>query len=222
MEYHILCIEDDALISQYIADSLEKVGYVVTIAHDGETAMNLFDSQTFHLVLLDMMLPKKSGQECLIEIRKKSDVPIIVISALNDELIQISAFNQKVDDYVVKPFSITILEHKINAVLRRVYQVAPKIIETPNLKLIPENYELYYQDSLVDLTAKEFEIVHLMVSHPGRVFSREEILTILWGYDYFGDVRNIDVHIKNIRKKIYPELIKTVKSIGYKIGKENL
>lgn len=217
MTYTILLVEDEKEIRRAMTNFLRRESYQVVAVETGEEALHEFAKTDFHLVLLDMMLPGIGGEEVLEQIRRKSDVPILIISALNDELIQLDAFEQSVDDYVVKPFSMTILVHKIASLLRRVYEKQKAEIRYHELRLLVNNYEVYYQEQAVDLTVKEFEILQTMLLNSGKVYSREELLTVVWGYDYFGDSRNIDVHIKNIRKKLPIECIKTVKGIGYKV-----
>ncbi|MGX7417591.1 response regulator transcription factor [Carnobacterium gallinarum] len=217
MEYHILLVEDEKEIRTAMYNFLIREHYQVVAVETGEEALEQFKKADFHLVLLDMMLPGISGEEVLKQIRLNSDVPIMIISALNDELIQLDAFEQSVDDYVVKPFSMNILMHKIASLLRRVYEQQAKELVYRDLRLLVNNYEAYYQNELLDLTVKEFEILQTMLQNSGKVYTREELLTVVWGYEYFGDSRNIDVHIKNIRKKIKEDIIKTIKGIGYKV-----
>lgn len=217
MSYNILLVEDEKEIRQAMTNFLRREDYHVVAVETGEEALHEFAETDFHIVLLDMMLPGIGGEEVLKWIRRKSDVPILIISALTDELIQLDAFEQSVDDYIVKPFSMTILVHKIASLLRRVYEKQKKEIIYHDLRLLVNNYELYYQEQAVELTVKEFEILQTMLQNSGKVYSREELLTVVWGYDYFGDSRNIDVHIKNIRKKLPFDCIKTVKGIGYKV-----
>ena len=219
MDYHILLVEDEKEIRQAMTNFLIREGYQVTPVESGESGLEAFRQQTFHLILLDMMLPGIGGEEVLHKIRQTSDIPILIISALNDELIQLDAFEQQVDDYVVKPFSMNILVHKIASLLRRVYGEQKEEINYLDIKLIVNNYEVFVKDEEIELTAKEFEILQTMLLNPGKVYSREELLTVVWGYDYYGDSRNIDVHIKNIRKKIPFEFIKTIKGIGYKVDR---
>lgn len=217
MTYNILLVEDEREIRRAMTNFLRREAYEVVAVETGEEALQAFAQTDFHLVLLDMMLPGIGGEEVLEWIRRKSDVPILIISALNDELIQLDAFEQSVDDYIVKPFSMNILVHKIASLLRRVYEKQKKEILYGDLRLLVNNYEVYYQEQAVELTVKEFEILQTMLLNSGKVYSREELLTVVWGYDYFGDSRNIDVHIKNIRKKLPLECIKTIKGIGYKV-----
>jgi two-component system response regulator VanR len=216
---NILLVEDDFNIRQSIKTGLEKEGYQIIEAKDGEEALQLFAVHEIHLILLDIMLPKLRGESVLKKIRLESEVPILIISALNDELIQVEAFRNRVDDYVVKPFSLNILSYKIKSLLRRVYGEESNKIIYSDLLLLPENYEAYLAGEPIKLSAKDFDILQVMLSNQGRVYDREELITLVWGYEYYGDVRNIDVHIKNIRKKTWPELIRTVKGVGYKIEK---
>ncbi len=217
MDYQILLIEDEKVIAQAMTNFLIREGYGVTSVLSGEEGLEAFKNSGFHLILLDMMLPGINGEQVLKKIRQTSDIPILIISALDDELIQLDAFEQSVDDYVVKPFSMNILVHKIASLLRRVYGEQKEKIEYLQIKLVLNNYEVFFDNEIVELTAKEFEILQTMLLNPGKVYSREELLTLIWGYDYFGDSRNIDVHIKNIRKKLPIDFIKTIKGIGYKV-----
>lgn len=212
----ILVVEDELEIQKYINYSLIDEGFNVMACDNGEEALELFNKYDFDIVLLDMTLPGIGGEEVLESIRLKSEVPIIIISALNDELIQVNAFESKVDDYVVKPFSMPILIHKIKAILRRVSTIHNNLV-IDDLVLEVDNYIVKYKDLELDFTSKEFEILQLLMINIGKVFSREELLTIVWGYDFYGDSRNIDVHIKNIRKKLPIEIIKTIKGVSYRI-----
>lgn len=217
MSYKILLIEDEKEIRQAMSNFLERESYQVKAVETGEAGLDAFESEEFHLILLDMMLPGIGGEEVLEKVRRKSDVPILIISALTDELIQLDAFAQSVDDYVVKPFSMKILVYKIASLLRRVYEKQKQEINYRGLRLLINNYEVYYEEEAIDLTVKEFELLQTMLLSNGKVYSRDELLTVVWGYDYLGDSRNIDVHIKNIRKKLPIDCIKTIKGIGYKV-----
>ncbi|MBE9388423.1 response regulator transcription factor [Vagococcus salmoninarum] len=217
MSYKILLIEDEKEIRQAMSNFLERESYQVKAVETGEAGLEAFESEEFHLILLDMMLPGIGGEEVLEKVRRKSDVPILIISALTDELIQLDAFAQSVDDYVVKPFSMKILVYKIASLLRRVYEKQKQEINYRGLRLLINNYEVYYEEEAIDLTVKEFELLQTMLLSNGKVYSRDELLTVVWGYDYLGDSRNIDVHIKNIRKKLPIDCIKTIKGIGYKV-----
>ncbi|WP_375270022.1 response regulator transcription factor [Enterococcus sp. DIV0212c] len=218
--YHILVVEDDLSIQKAMVTFLKKEGYSVDYVSNGLDALELSKINKYHLILLDMMLPKKNGQEVLEEIRHESpEQPVVIISALDDEYIQMSAFVKKIDDYITKPFSMNILLFKINAILNRIYGKEEESIQIGNLNLYINQYEIYKDKVKVDVTPKEFEIVQAMFLNRGKVYSREELLTAVWGYDFLGDSRTIDVHIKNIRQKLGNNVIKTIKGIGYKVEK---
>nr|WP_207695315.1 response regulator transcription factor [Enterococcus sp. DIV0212c] len=220
MMYHILVVEDDLSIQKAMVTFLKKEGYSVDYVSNGLDALELSKINKYHLILLDMMLPKKNGQEVLEEIRHESpEQPVVIISALDDEYIQMSAFVKKIDDYITKPFSMNILLFKINAILNRIYGKEEESIQIGNLNLYINQYEIYKDKVKVDVTPKEFEIVQAMFLNRGKVYSREELLTAVWGYDFLGDSRTIDVHIKNIRQKLGNNVIKTIKGIGYKVEK---
>jgi two-component system response regulator VanR len=217
MQKQILLIEDDDVIHSSLKKFLLQEGYQVMSAYDGESALSLFEENEIHLILLDLIIPKLSGEMVLRQIRQKSKVPIIVISALNDEQTQQLAYMQAVDDYVTKPFSMKILLYKIAAVIRRVYVTDEETLTWRNVTLYAGKYKLYYNSKEVLLTAKEFQILEILMRNIGRIYTREQLLSILWDYDFDGYSRTIDVHIKNIRKKICPEIITTVTKIGYKV-----
>ncbi|MBC1292344.1 response regulator transcription factor [Listeria booriae] len=217
MEYKILLIEDQKDIREAIKSFLTREGYDVIDTESGERGLELFHLYKFHLVLLDIMLPNMSGEEVMKDIRKESDVPIIIISSLSDETFQLSAYAERADDYVVKPFSMNILAYKVSSVLRRVYAQEADIVVYEGIRLVVNNYEVYYNSKPVTLTAKEFELLQTMLLTKGKIYTREELIDIIWGYSYLGDTRTIDMHIKNLRKKFFPELISTVKGVGYRI-----
>ena len=217
MQKHILLIEDDEVIHASLRKFLSQEGYQVTSAFDGEEALFLFEEKEIDLILLDLIIPKLSGEIVLRQIRTKSKVPVIVISALNDEQTQQLAYMQEVDDYVTKPFSMKILLYKIAAVIRRAYALGEEILKWKNVVLYVGNYKVFHEGEEVILTAKEFEILEILMRNLGRIYTREQLLSILWEYDFDGYSRTIDVHIKNIRKKICPEIITTVTKIGYKV-----
>lgn len=218
--YSILLIEDDVEINNSIARQLQREGYKVVQSYDGKQGIEAFKNQTFDLILLDMLLPKIAGEYILSEVRETSDIPIIVISALKDEMMQYKAYENNVDDYVVKPFSLNILNYKIKAIFRRLGKLHHSVLSQGLLEIRTEDYYVAYDGKEISLTTKEFEILQLLMMNPGRVYSRDEIIIILWGYDFYGDTRNVDVHIKNIRKKIVVNNIRTIKGVGYRIDKE--
>ncbi|MBC2320215.1 response regulator transcription factor [Listeria booriae] len=212
-----MLIEDQKDIREAIKSFLTREGYDVIDTESGERGLELFHLYKFHLVLLDIMLPNISGEEVMKDIRKESDVPIIIISSLSDETFQLSAYAERADDYVVKPFSMNILAYKVSSVLRRVYAQEADIVVYEGIRLVVNNYEVYYNSKPVTLTAKEFELLQTMLLTKGKIYTREELIDIIWGYSYLGDTRTIDMHIKNLRKKFFPELISTVKGVGYRI-----
>ncbi|MFV0395814.1 MAG: response regulator transcription factor [Coprobacillaceae bacterium] len=219
MKYHILVVEDEKAIQKAIIGFLKREGYEVDYADTGEQALSLIENKEYHLILLDMILPGIGGEEVLIKLRKQKNTPVMIISALGDELIQLDAFEQRIDDYIVKPFSMNILLCKIAALLYRVYPEETKVVRNRTIRLIVNNYEIYDGDTKIELTVKEFELLQVLLLHQGRVFSREELYTTVWGYDHFGDTRTIDVHIGNIRKKTNMKNIITIPGIGYKVEK---
>ncbi|WP_159641472.1 response regulator transcription factor [Erysipelothrix anatis] len=216
----ILVIEDEFEIRRSLVKNLEKEGFLVYATGYAEEGFDLLRKHPIDLILLDMMLPQMQGDVFLETLRQQNQtIPIIVISALSDEQIQYKAFDHDVDDYVVKPFSMNILTYKIKAVLRRIPKdtAHEDMISYAGLVLSIDNYEVRYHQTAIILTAKEFEILQLLMLNIGRVFTREEILTLVWGYDYFGDARNIDVHVKNLRKKLPIQCIATIKGVGYRL-----
>lgn len=220
MIYHILIVEDDLVIQSTMRTFLMNEGYQVTVAKDGEEALSLFELDKFHLILLDMLLPKKGGEEVLNCIRQQAPLqPVVIISALDDEFIQLNSYIKKIEDYIVKPFSMNILLFKIATLLKRIYDNELEMISIKNITLHVNQYEVYVDGQPVELTPREFEILQTMFLKPGKVYSREELLTLVWGYGYLGESRTIDVHIKNIRNKINPDVIKTVIGVGYKVEK---
>jgi len=219
MKYKLLVVEDEKAIQKALVGFLKREGYIVDCADDGKTALSLALENDYHLILLDMLLPKMNGEEVLIKLRKKKDTPVMIISSLNDELIQLDAYQNKVDDYIVKPFSMNLLLCKIAVLLKRIYPIEKEIISSGAITLVVNNYEVYRNNQKIELTTKEFELFQLLLLHKGRVFTREELYTTIWGYDYYGDTRTIDVHIGNIRKKTQIETIVTIPSVGYKVEK---
>ena len=220
MATEILLIEDTDEIRRGIQLSLQKECYQVTAFDEAEAALNALETKTFALILLDLMLPKMSGETFLNELGENNPIPVIVISALNDEFTQINLYSKRIDDYVIKPFSTNILALKIDAILRRVGHKENAAVTYNDLTLEINNYQVHRQGQSIELTSKEFELLQMMLLSQGKVFSREEFLDTIWGYDSFVDSRAIDVHIKNLRRKLGKDIIQTVKGIGYRIEKE--
>lgn len=220
----ILVVEDDMDIQELLKNFLQEVGYEIVLAGDGAEALSLFSASQFDLVLLDVMLPKIDGFVVCELIRKQSQVPIIMLTALSGEEEQIRGLDLQVDDYITKPFSMPILIRKIAAVLRR--SGGPqgkehKTIVYQNLVLDCDNYTAAVDGAEYELTQREFEVLKELLTHQGRILTRQNLLDKLWRYDFYGDERVVDTHIKNLRKKLGIAFIKTVRGVGYRIDKEH-
>ena len=221
---NILIVEDDMDIQELLREFLKEAGYEVMAASDGIEAMDLFAKNKFDLILLDIMLPKIDGFGVCELIRKQSQVPIIMLTALGGEEEQIRGLDLQVDDYITKPFSVPILIRKIAAVLRRSSQTQEEGHETiacRNLSLDLDNYTATVDGIAYELTQREFEVLRELLTHQGRIMTRRNLLDKLWRYDFYGDERVVDTHIKNLRKKLGIEFIQTVRGVGYKIDKES-
>lgn len=220
----ILIVEDDLSIQALLHDFIQNAGYDVVLASDGVEALTKYSEQTFDLVLLDIMLPKIDGYGVCEVIRQKSDVPIIMLTALDGEQNQIRGLDLQADDYIIKPFSMPVLIRKISAVLRRSSKSehAPQTINYKKLTLDLDGYKVYVSGESIDLTPREFEILRELLTHKGKILTRKNLLQMLWKYEFFGDERIIDTHIKNLRKKLNSaDYIETIRGVGYRIDKEN-
>lgn len=220
----ILIVEDDLDIQELLVNYLETEGYKTRAAADGIQALSVFKNQSFDLVLLDLMLPKIDGYGVCEMLRQDSNVPIIMLTALDDEKNQIRGFDLQVDDYITKPFSMPLLLRKIGAVLRRAgghrKNEVNKLVYR-ELEMIPDGYHLTEKGKKIELTHKEFELLQILLENQGLVLTRQMLLDRLWGYDYFGDERIVDTHVKNLRKKLDTDYITTIRGVGYRIDKEN-
>lgn len=224
MSKMILIIEDEESIQNIIKAFLEDAGYTVVLAADGMEGIEQFRANKPDLVLLDLMLPKIDGFAVCEILRKESRVPIIMLTALDDDASQMKGFDALADDYITKPFSMPLVVKHIEAVLRRAEQsagVETNILRYKDLTLDADSFTVLVKDESVSLTIREFEILKLLVENQGRVFTRESLLDSIWGYDYFGDEKIVNTHIKNIRKKLGVDYIETIRGAGYKIEKEN-
>lgn len=216
--FRILVVEDNSDIQELIKEFLLSEDYVVDTADDGMEGIEKFNKSEYDLVILDIMLPKLDGYGVCKMIRSKSKIPVIMLTALNEESDEIKGFELNVDDYITKPFSFNILIKRVEAVLRRVYgDSGDNKIKFKDIELDCNSYEVYVDGEVVEVTTKEFEMLKILMKNKGNVIKREVFLDKLWGYDFYGDTRVIDTHIKNIRKKIDKDYIKTVKGVGYKI-----
>lgn len=220
----ILVIEDEPDIQEVLRNYLQASGYAVLVAGDGEEGLAVFQKQAVDLVLLDVMLPKVDGFTVLERIRKISGTPVILVTARDSVEDQVRGFGLLADDYIPKPFDMPVLLCKVAAVLRRTGKgeenETGKMICCGNLRLDAERYRAYCGDTELELTTKEFELLRVFLENPGRVFTRQRLLDLVWGMDYFGDERIVDTHIKNIRKKLESDVIQTVRGVGYRLEKK--
>ena len=221
----ILVVDDEKSIVKGIKFSLEQDDMKVEVAYDGETALELAKANHYDMILLDIMLPGFSGLEVCQMIREFSDVPIIMLTAKGDDMDKILGLEYGADDYITKPFNILEVKARIKAIFRRNNRNVPeqenqKVIETKGLKIDVDSRRVYIDDKEVNLTAKEFELVYLLVSNPNKVYSREQLLKTIWGPSYPGDARTVDVHVRRLREKIEatpgePVYIHTKWGVGY-------
>ena len=217
----ILIVEDELDIQELLGAYLRDAGYQTAAAGDGVEALALFGSQPFDLVLLDVMLPKIDGFGVCELIRRQSQVPILMLTALDGEEQQLKGFGLNIDDYVTKPFSIPVLLEKIRVILRRSSgEPQESCLRYRDLVLNPDTREVLLDGKALELTAREFALLHTFLSAPGWVFTREMLLARLWGYDFYGDERIVDSHIKNLRHKLGRDYIETVRGVGYRAAKE--
>jgi len=220
----ILVVDDDKNICELIRLYLEKEGFSVTLAYDGQAALTLFKESAPAVVLLDVMLPKMDGFQVCREIRRISNIPIIMLTAKGETFDKVLGLELGADDYMVKPFDNKELVARIKAVLRRYDPKgdSEKEIVYPNLVINQSNYELKINGNQIDVPPKELELLYFLATNPNKVFTREQLLEMVWGFDYFGDSRTVDVHVKRLREKL--ELagenqnwqLKTVWGVGYK------
>jgi len=222
----ILIIEDEIEIQEILTEFLQEYGYVVDNACDGVAGVAQFSEEKYDLILLDIMMPKIDGLAVLELIREKSNIPIILITAMETEEYQMKGFDLKADDYITKPFSMNLVIRRIEAVLRRTQtdEVPEKeqgIITHGSVKLDKESCEIKMSDDTMPFTYKEYELIKLFLENKNKVFTRDDILNQIWGYDFFGNDKIVNNHIMRIRKKLGGNFITTVRGVGYKIGKED-
>jgi len=215
----VLIADDEPDILEILTYNLSREGYSVITAKDGDEAIHKAKQNSPDLIVLDMMMPKKSGMEVCEILRTQTafkDTLIMFLTALSDETTQLKGFDTGADDYVTKPVSPSVFVSKVNALLRRVKPVENKNIQIGELTIDPERFVVTYAGKEITLAKKEFELLHLLASKPGRVFLRNEILSQVWGNDVIVGDRTIDVHIRKIRQKLGVDCITTVKGVGYK------
>lgn len=221
----VLVVDDEKLIVKGIRFSLEQDGMEVDAAYDGEEALAMARENEYDIILLDLMLPKLDGLGVCQQIREFSNVPIVMLTAKGDDMDKILGLEYGADDYITKPFNILEVKARIKAIIRRTTKTAPKEekakkVVSGDLKLDCESRRVFIAGQEINLTAKEFDLLELLVFNPNKVYSRENLLNIVWGYEYPGDVRTVDVHIRRLREKIElnpsdPKYVHTKWGVGY-------
>lgn len=225
MANRVLVVDDEKLIVKGIRFSLEQDGMEVTCAYDGEEALTFAREQQFDIILLDIMLPKLSGFEVCQQIREFSNVPIIMLTAKGDDMDKILGLEYGADDYITKPFNILEVKARIKVIIRRTAKQEKKAdtagrIQAGDMTIERDNRRVYIEGREINLTAKEFDVLELLATHPNQVYSREKLLTMVWGADYPGDARTVDVHIRRLREKVEtnssePKYVHTKWGVGY-------
>ncbi len=222
--YKILIADDNKQITSILEEYTKKEGYIAISAFDGEEALDKFKSENPDIVLLDVMMPKKDGFQVCRDIRRNSNVPIIMITARGEDFEKIMGLEIGADDYIVKPFSPGEVMARVKAIMRRIdsEEKTGREFIFENLKINLDDYSVYINGKAISLTKKEFEILWTLASNENKVFSRDNLLDSLWGHDYFGDNRTVDSHIKRLRAKLDQEKhinwdIKTIWGVGYKL-----
>ena len=225
MAKRVLVVDDEKLIVKGIRFSLEQDGMEVDCAYDGEEALRMAMENNYDMVLLDVMLPKLDGFEVCQQIREFSTMPIVMLTAKGDDMDKILGLEYGADDYITKPFNILEVKARIKAIMRRTNAGQPKkennkMIESGDLRLDCESRRAYVLNKEVNLTAKEFDLLELLVNNPNKIYSRENLLNLVWGYEYPGDVRTVDVHVRRLREKIEsnpsePKYVHTKWGVGY-------
>ena len=225
MAKKVLVVDDEKLIVKGIRFSLEQDGMEVDCAYDGEEAFRMAQENTYDMILLDVMLPKMDGFEVCQAIREFSDMPIVMLTAKGDDMDKILGLEYGADDYITKPFNILEVKARIKAIMRRTQNSNPRerntsVIEQGDLKMECDSRRLYIKGKEINLTAKEFDLLELLVKNENKVYSREDLLNLVWGYEYPGDVRTVDVHVRRLREKVEsnpsePKFIHTKWGVGY-------
>lgn len=224
MNEKILIVDDEQLLVKGLKHSLTKEGFEVDNAYDGEEGKSKIEQNEYSLIILDLMLPKIDGLTLCQQIRRMSEVPIIMLTAKGDDVDKILGLEFGADDYMTKPFNTRELVARIKAILRRATkEYRTNNIEYNDLKIYPMNRQVLYKGEPVEMTAKEFDLLALLAAHRGRVYTRENLLEMIWGYQFFGDIRTVDVHVRRIREKIEadpssPRYIMTKWGVGYFFG----
>ncbi len=212
----ILLVEDEFRIRKITKDFLVEEGYKVVEAADGREAIDKFNGEAFDLVLLDVMLPEIDGWSVLREIRKDSNILVMMLTARSDDSDQIFGYQLKADDYLTKPYNPDILIARVKALLRRGPTEAEDELSFGNIVINEKQFKVFIDDEDIELTKKEFEMFKYLTENKGNVLTREQILNRVWGYDYYGDFRVVDNHVKRLRKKLKADYIETVRGVGYR------
>jgi DNA-binding response OmpR family regulator len=225
MSRKVLVVDDEKLIVKGVRFSLEQDGMEVDCAYDGEEALDKIKNNTYDIVLLDIMLPKMDGFEVCQQVREFSDVPILMLTAKGDDMDKILGLEYGADDYITKPFNILEVKARIKAITRRASKGTKQkkddgILKASDMTLDTDSKRLYIADKEINLTSKEFDVLELLVRNPDKVYSREKLLGLVWGSQYPGDVRTVDVHIRRLREKIEsnpsePKYVHTKWGVGY-------
>ena len=218
-----LVVDDEKLIVKGVRYSLEQDGMEVDCAYDGEEALQKIKDKEYDIILLDVMLPKLTGFEVCQQVREFSNVPIVMLTAKGEDMDKILGLEYGADDYITKPFNILEVKARLKAIMRRTAPKAKeeaKVIESKDMRLDCEGRRVYVAGKEINLTAKEFELLELLILNPNKVYSRENLLKLIWGLDYPGDVRTVDVHIRRLREKIEdnpsePKYVHTKWGVGY-------
>jgi len=224
VDTRILVVDDEVLLVKGLKYSLEQDGYTIDVSYDGLDALDKTKKEKYDLIVLDLMLPSIDGLEVCQKIREKSQVPIIMLTAKGEDINKILGLEYGADDYLTKPFNILELKARIKAILRRANnketKIGEQVVQIENFTINTLGRKVTVRGEDINLTAKEFDLLLLLASNPGKVFTREELLEIIWGYEYFGDLRTVDVHIRRLREKIeknssQAEYILTKWGVGY-------
>jgi len=221
MSVNILVVEDDVRLQDMVCKFLRKEGWLVDACANGDDALALFYDKTYHLIILDIMLPGTNGQELLRELRKIRETPVLMMTALSDDDNQLRAFNNLADDYVKKPFPMQIFVKRAEALLRR-SGVLQKEIRAGKISLFPETQGVECDGEKIHLTPKEFEILDLFARNTGKIISHEILITRIWGYDFDGNEGIVHANIKKLRDKLPCNIIRTVKGVGYCLEVDNV
>lgn len=225
MDTTILIIEDETEIQSILKELLTDAGYAADVASDGLEGITAFRKKRYDLVLLDLMLPKIDGYAVCEMIRKESAVPVIILTALDEEDDQLKGFDVLADDYITKPFSVKLVLKRVEALLRRSGesqgQAENALLSHGGIQLDPTSLRVYVSGEEVPLTKLEFDLLHLLMKNKERVFTRDELLDLVWGYDFTGYDKAVNIHIMNLRRKLHVDCIETVRGVGYRFAKEN-